>query len=435
MAGSLQLFLPLIMDGLEYIAPSGYSYITVGPQLSKVMFSGEPWLVMCKNSSMDLPPIWVPTSKALFESKNPDAFSLGVLDCDAPLPSGQNSFDRFKLKRPLAIGRTSNAAFYVANGKKPQMIPSQYFMSNRRDPQSAQSLVNYVAGRVNPFRKAVTDSYALTKFCFQSPQCVLMLHYGPMKPHEVDEMSQLMKYHRLMKFVGINIQKYSLSLQHHLPPLEGLEGDAQLEALRVLYFKRRKPLPKQKIVVAAKAHRGGFTFSEITSFLEDVSNSTGTSATPLNRLKKLPTIKKGDWKKLSQVKPKPKSKPKQPKKASKPSESKKKPQKKTEAERKQEQRRKAERKREERARERKNKAREEATRKTPEDEAAAAEQAQKEQRAKEARRREQMDRERESHLAQEADENVPDQEQEDSEEEQVLDLDNEDDNGDDSGEL
>ena len=69
---------------------------------------------------------------------------MGLLDCNAKLPSGQSTVQRFSLS---ATAGSSELVFYVANGAKPQVVPMGYFTDPKEGPPK---LVQLIIARVEP---------------------------------------------------------------------------------------------------------------------------------------------------------------------------------------------------------------------------------------------------------------------------------------------
>lgn len=69
--------------------------------LKKVFFSGEPWLVECLSNRSSSG-----SASSLMEEAAPklgSGISAAVMNCDAVLPSGKTTLERFKLTRPSKV--------------------------------------------------------------------------------------------------------------------------------------------------------------------------------------------------------------------------------------------------------------------------------------------------------------------------------------------
>lgn len=127
------------------------------PALKHVFYSGEPWLVQCTKDRKAAPLVYAA------EGSLPDV-KIGTLDCDALLPSGKTTYDRFKLNAP-SYGPVVLAA---ANTEKPQIAP-------RNVLSSAEALATWAKGATKAKMYSPTTSAQFDAQCVRKPWCLVVL--------------------------------------------------------------------------------------------------------------------------------------------------------------------------------------------------------------------------------------------------------------------
>lgn len=128
--------------------------------LRRVFFSGDPWIVECTSRGRASPMVYEAESSLR-------GVAMGTLACDAKLPSGQTTFERFKLTAP-SYGPVVLAA---SNMERPQIAPKTALAS-------AATLTAWAKGATkaklfNPSSGAQFESQ-----CARKPWCLVVLTAG-----------------------------------------------------------------------------------------------------------------------------------------------------------------------------------------------------------------------------------------------------------------
>lgn len=266
--GALPVLLPMF-EKLPELFPSFFSAGEVtqldpnSTDLSKVFFSGEPWLVLCKNKTERNNKVWRFVRDAHGNDANTEGLQLGVLPCFEKLPSGKNIYERFKMSPPptnVYVPKPAPHAFYVANGKRPVMIPQKFFQYNDPVPQVGEKILNFVKKKIKVSVSIVANTVELTKKCLKHGSCVLLLNDGKLSQADNVVVQELMNSHRLKSFARLDTTKRKLSLQGKLPELKG--GDSSKP--RLVLIKKNKATKG----FLAKALGEEFNFYNADQFLQ-----------------------------------------------------------------------------------------------------------------------------------------------------------------------
>lgn len=230
---------------------------------------------------------------------------MGVLDCSAPFAkSGKSTYDRFKLKAP-----DFSHAIFCANGATPTLLPWDWNIDDPKQPE-IQAVLTQLKTKAKPISRIVSTTTSLSDYCTSNKRCALVLHNSTLEGAAKGVLDSLMIAYRSVKWVRVDVAARYLSLEKSLPPL----ADAPANEPRLLFFKRDTETKARTL--AAKAHKGMFTVSEVSAFLDDCLNRTGEGS-PMAALKKSPYITKRSAKREedeSKPKQKKETKPREPKK-------------------------------------------------------------------------------------------------------------------------
>lgn len=295
----LPVILPVIDFVLDWVGSSGYRQLSSSDEsLSKVFFGGDPWVIYCRNGKEDLPGLWTATAKKHLQSEDSGLFSMGVLDCSAPFAkSGRNAYERFKLKPPA-----SSHALFSANGSPPTILPWDWNINDPKLPE-IQAVLSQLKAKTKTVSRIVSTTASLSDYCTSNKRCALILHNATMDEGAKKVLDSLMQSYRLVKWVRVDVASRYLSLEKSLPPIP----DAPLNEPRVIFFKRDAEAKTKAL--SAKAHKGLFTVSEVTGFLEECLDPESNA---MSLLKHSPYITKRGAKKAGFDAPK--QEPQEPKK-------------------------------------------------------------------------------------------------------------------------
>tara|TARA_B100000513_G_scaffold118971_2_gene52303 strand:+ start:98 stop:1417 length:1320 start_codon:yes stop_codon:yes gene_type:complete len=133
--------------------------------LKHVFFSGEPWLVECLSNRSG-----TSSASSLMEEAAPklgSGISAAVMNCDAMLPSGKTTLQRFKLTRP-SKGRMFLLA---ANVDRPLLAPNEAL-------RSGVKLAAWATRLSKPLVVSASSSPLLEQHCLKRKWCVLVVAAG-----------------------------------------------------------------------------------------------------------------------------------------------------------------------------------------------------------------------------------------------------------------
>jgi hypothetical protein len=233
-----------------YLSPP-YTTIELGDstQLRNVFFSGEPWLLTCEPyKGQPVNPIFSGLTSNAWTS---GGYSLGVINCDLPMPSGKNVIDRFKLNRQKKYNR-NNLAFTVANGGKPQVVPSSYFQVSKKKNvdlgTQIKSVDEYVTKKVAIRYGKVINGKQLTKQCLNKASSAIVMLEGEPSTATQAQIERLAQKFRTLWFCVVDRSKYKFSIEKQFPILsrgssgdEENNGDAMAEGEgRLVLFRKKK---------------------------------------------------------------------------------------------------------------------------------------------------------------------------------------------------
>lgn len=248
--GAAPIVLPLFdkMSAAGWFDLSSPAFVDVDPNsteaLKEVFFSGNPWLVLCKNHTNNIPKVWKLAGNALAADPDPQGIQLGVMPCFDPLPSGKTVYERFPtIKAPptnVYVPRPAPHAFYVANGKRPVMLSQSYFGYKEPDAQVGEKIIKHVKKSTRPSHGIVASNSELQSKCLKKGLCAVVLNKGKFDSEQQELVKQLMYAHRLVSFVRLDTNKRKLSLQGQLPAISGLTVEESSKEARVVLLKKRK---------------------------------------------------------------------------------------------------------------------------------------------------------------------------------------------------
>jgi len=186
--GAAPVLLPMFdsMSEAGWFDFSNAAFVDLDPNsteaLKDVFFSGNPWLVLCKNTTEKIPKVWKLTSDALLADPDPQGLSLGVMPCFDPLPSGKTVYERFPtIKAPptnVYVPRPAPHAFYVANGKRPVMLSQSYFTYKTPDAQVGVKVIKHIKKNTKPSYGIVASTSELQSKCLKKGLCAVIINKG-----------------------------------------------------------------------------------------------------------------------------------------------------------------------------------------------------------------------------------------------------------------
>ena len=180
-------------------------------ELKSAFLSGQPWLLQCV-SKEDLaaaptdtgvsPGLHAVVERAL--SALPPECSVGVLDCQQKLPSGKNTFERFKLDSGI-----SPTLVFAANSRTPLQITSDLlnkqglaaslFPSVRKQ---AAALVALVKAKIEPKAYILTKTEHFQARCLRRKHCAMVLQpRQDLRAEDSATVGRLMREFRDVEFV------------------------------------------------------------------------------------------------------------------------------------------------------------------------------------------------------------------------------------------
>ena len=176
-------------------------------KLKEVFFSGKPYLVLCNNGIDAVHSTFEQVARSVSYSRE---FNTAILDCNAKLPSGKTTLERFKIK-PLPKKSKKHLALVFYNGnKKPKQVPFGYLT----DTSVKESLLAWTKELVQLRYGRVTDDKTF-KYCTKRKHGnVLLIVNGTLSDVNKRNLAHLMNEHRLLRFCTLNNERYRLVGKH-----------------------------------------------------------------------------------------------------------------------------------------------------------------------------------------------------------------------------
>lgn len=164
--------------------------------LRRVFFSGEPWLVECTPRGRASPMVYEMEGSMR-------GVAMGTLACDATLPSGQTTFERFKLKPP-SYGPVVLAA---ANMERPQIAPKNALAS-------AATLAAWAKGATKPKLYNPASGAQFESQCARKPWCLVVLTAGSrLADSERKALQSLAERERRLRITKVDASKSNLIIE------------------------------------------------------------------------------------------------------------------------------------------------------------------------------------------------------------------------------
>eukprot|EP00965_Chrysotila_dentata_P156525 5172238-Pleurochrysis_carterae.AAC.1 len=304
------MLLCLVSGGTEI------EYLSVNDEerMKHVFFSGNPYMVQCvapsrsikKNPSGALSEVLAPHALRTVEANRlttlqvitlassalPSDCGLAILDCKEKLPSGKNSFERFKID-----GSLDPPLFVVANGRPPKQVTPQALSKHMPNAalfpttkQQAAALISLVIRAIEPKVAALSKTEQLQKYCVGRRLCaIILIHGAELRFKDSRVLQSLLKEYRTISFATINVDRYDLSLARRLPETPGLDVKApRLILLRAAAVggstaEKGKRAQSKQLALTAKAHREEFALKPVRGFLNACLDGK-LEMTPLQRM-------------------------------------------------------------------------------------------------------------------------------------------------------
>lgn len=163
--------------------------------LKEIFFSGAPWLVQCTKDKK--------ASQVLRDAEGSlKTTNLGLIDCDAALPSGKTLFQRFKLSPP------SSCPVYLAaaNMEKPQIVPCN-------ELRSGSHLAAWATKATAVKVYAPTTTSAFDSQCLKKQWCAILLSAASrLNDAEKVAITKLAAANRRVRVVKVDAANYNLLL-------------------------------------------------------------------------------------------------------------------------------------------------------------------------------------------------------------------------------
>lgn len=296
--GAFVAFLTAVLAGYyiyaEQSAPGRVVALSASgdPEGLKVaLFGGEPWVILCSDSSFNGPKdgndgggeidgknikLEERAAKVFRESAQrvaPFGITFGTLDCSVPLQSksskgGLNVYKRFKLNKKRAP-----VVFMVAGGDMPRQLNPAALTSRQTNDSSLATTVKQLAKKRFSMVR-VGSSKMLQEKCAGRKACGLFLGYGDPPTTLKKVWKELVEKHRKIRWAWADLLKVKFSLAKKLPRSK---SDT---TLRFVLFRKTS---KEKMYAAYDrtfdSSDDAFVVSnEISQFLKDaVDNELFTS--------------------------------------------------------------------------------------------------------------------------------------------------------------
>ena len=163
--------------------------------LKEAFYSGEPWVVECTKARK--------ASQMVYDAEGTlKGVKMGTLDCDAVLPSGKTTYERFKLRAP-SYGPVVLA---MSNGERPQFAP-------RNVLTSGHALAAWATGTTAAKVFAPTSTALFDSQCVRKPWCVVVVAAsGRLVDLERSAAQSLASTARRVRVVRVDSSKYNLLL-------------------------------------------------------------------------------------------------------------------------------------------------------------------------------------------------------------------------------
>ena len=199
--------------------------------LKQVFKSGEPWLIECVKPGKGPSPVFSDAWGSLTSGAK-----LATLDCNAQLPSGKSTYERFKLRQP----NYGPVILVTANTERPQMVPKNVLSSGAAIAKWASSITK---AKLYPLSAASQFDGQ----CVRKSWCLVALTAtGRLNDAEKKAMKTIVEAERGLRVVKIDASKHNLLLD--LPGGAVSAPDPKGEAMLLLFscFKRRQRLWRRR---------------------------------------------------------------------------------------------------------------------------------------------------------------------------------------------
>jgi hypothetical protein len=206
------IFLGILGLGVLQFAWVVYSFFTAPyaklsvdniKQLKDVFFSGQPWLVLCNDGATAVHSVFREVADTVRYSRD---FRTGILDCNAKLPSGKSTLEKFKMSK--AAKKTSHVALVFVNGAKPHLVPSTYI----GDKAVKEGLLAYTKDKVKLTYGKITNDVSFQRCVKKKNGAVVLAVNGTLSDQNKHVLASLMTRHRLLRFCTVNVRKYKIAL-------------------------------------------------------------------------------------------------------------------------------------------------------------------------------------------------------------------------------
>jgi len=239
-------------SSLQYLDPSE-------DRLKDVFFGREPWLVLCNDGSTSVDSVFEGTSR------KEKGVSFGVLDCAKQLPSKKTTLERLKLNPNVA----GPVLFFAGYGRDPKQLPAKLLRDQYTLRRELTALTKMHAAKVK-------DSNTLYRKCLKKGKCGLVLAGAPLEGAALATLNAASDASSDVSWVVVDGTKLKLR-----KPSEKDLGLRKYEpgAHRVLLLQPAQTALGAPAMLNAQPYDGPFAESALTAFLETMSGRSEFEAT------------------------------------------------------------------------------------------------------------------------------------------------------------
>jgi hypothetical protein len=165
-----------LLDSFSFSSSNIVSLSVTRPEeLTKIYFGSESWVIACVSGSASVPALLKKVAP-LAEGK----FNVGQINCNAKLPSGKSTLQRFNLQ-PLP--GSNDITFVVANGRRPVVANIGFFENQLGDDKQRAGvedrLLSYLVEITGPAHvKRIKWAYEFRTQCMNKANCIVLVNDG-----------------------------------------------------------------------------------------------------------------------------------------------------------------------------------------------------------------------------------------------------------------
>eukprot|EP00735_Rhodelphis_limneticus_P001224 TRINITY_DN11803_c0_g1::TRINITY_DN11803_c0_g1_i1::g.11559::m.11559 TRINITY_DN11803_c0_g1::TRINITY_DN11803_c0_g1_i1::g.11559 ORF type:complete len:500 (+),score=166.75,Adeno_terminal/PF02459.10/0.004,DDHD/PF02862.12/3.9,Neur_chan_memb/PF02932.11/42,Neur_chan_memb/PF02932.11/39,Ycf1/PF05758.7/5.3e+02,Ycf1/PF05758.7/3.2,DUF607/PF04678.8/4.2e+03,DUF607/PF04678.8/13 TRINITY_DN11803_c0_g1_i1:38-1501(+) len=242
-------------------------------QLKEVFYGGLPHVVHCAKDSDRVHRVFEEAASVLKVS----GVMPVTLDCEAPLPSGQSTRERFfpkDRKNTKDDDASAVTLFTVADGGSPRI-----FTLKLDTKSTSEEFVDYVVKRTAASVTVLKEGKDLKSACLSRKNCVLVVPAAPLGAgsEELTALEKVAAKNRGVSFVQVPLSQFKLNIEKELPA-----SDSDIPPPRLLFLTQGA---KKDAPYKGKYYSGRLDESAVSEFL--TSARAGKS---LITMKKTPSV-------------------------------------------------------------------------------------------------------------------------------------------------